>query len=172
MKKTSVIKKTSAIKRTNSIKRKVIALFCGVLFGTGLLVSGLADPAKVIGFLDVSRIANGTWDPSLMVVMTGALAVYMSLFYTVVKPRLSASLAPVCDTKYHLPEKKTLDSQLILGASLFGLGWGMVGICPGPAIVNIASLDLSLGLFVLAMLFGLYIGMLLKSGQLDTVKAS
>jgi len=162
--------KTSVIKKTSAIKRKALALLCGVIFGTGLLVSGLADPAKVIGFLDVSRISNGTWDPSLMMVMTGALAVYMSLFYTVVKPRVSANLAPVCATQYHLPEKKTLDSQLIIGAGLFGLGWGMVGICPGPAIVNIASLDLSLGLFVLAMLLGLYIGKLIKFAQLNMVK--
>ena len=154
------------------MKRKITALLSGVLFGAGLLLSGLADPAKVIGFLDVSRIANGTWDPSLMVVMTGALAVYMSLYYLVVKPRIRAKLAPVYDVKYHLPEKKTLDSQLILGAALFGLGWGVAGICPGPAIVNIATLDINLGLFVVAMLFGLYIGKLLKSAQLNMVKAS
>ncbi|ABV38329.1 protein of unknown function DUF395, YeeE/YedE [Shewanella sediminis HAW-EB3] len=157
--------------KTSSMKRKITALLSGILFGAGLLLSGLADPAKVIGFLDVSRVSNGTWDPSLMVVMTGALAVYMSLYYLVVKPRVRANLAPVCDTKYHLPEKKTLDSHLILGASLFGLGWGMVGICPGPAIVNIATLDMSLGLFVVAMLFGLYIGKLIKSAEVDMVKA-
>ncbi len=164
--------KTCSLKKTRSIKKKITALLCGVLFGTGLLVSGLADPAKVIGFLDVSRISNGSWDPSLMVVMTGALAVYMSLFYLVVKPRIRANQAPVCDVKYHLPEKKTLDSQLILGATLFGLGWGIVGICPGPAIVNIATLDINLGLFVVAMLFGLYIGKLLKSAQFNMVKVS
>jgi len=158
--------------KTSSMKRKITALISGVLFGAGLLLSGLADPAKVIGFLDVSRISNGTWDPSLMVVMTGALAVYMSLFYLVVKPNIRAGLAPVFDAKYHLPEKKTLDSQLVLGAALFGLGWGVVGICPGPAIVNIATLDINLGLFVLAMLFGLYIGKQLKSAQLNMVKAS
>lgn len=162
---------TSSIKKTSFIKSKVVALLCGVLFGTGLLVSGLADPAKVIGFLDVSRISNGTWDPSLMVVMTGALAVYMSLFYLVVKPNIRAGRAPICDTQYHFPAKKTLDTHLILGAALFGLGWGIVGICPGPAIVNIATLDMNLGLFVVAMLFGLYIGKLIKSTQPDMVKA-
>ncbi|WP_299792990.1 DUF6691 family protein [uncultured Shewanella sp.] len=154
------------------MKSKILALLCGVLFGSGLLLSGLGDPAKVIGFLDISRISDGSWDPALMVVMTGALAVYMSLFYLVVKPRVRANLAPVCETQYHLPEKKTLDRQLIIGAGLFGLGWGSVGICPGPAIVNIATLDMNLGLFLLAMLFGLYIGKLINSAQPDMVKAS
>ncbi|GIU47312.1 YeeE/YedE family protein [Shewanella algidipiscicola] len=138
--------------------KKIVALFCGVLFGTGLMLSGLADPAKVIGFLNVSLMLSGEWDPTLLFVMSGGLAVYLPLYLLVVKPRAQAKLGPVFDKCYHLPSKRAIDAPLVIGSALFGLGWGMIGICPGPSIVNLAHLDLPMVLFVVAMIAGAYIG--------------
>ncbi|WP_394389078.1 DUF6691 family protein [Shewanella woodyi] len=150
------------------MNNKWIASLSGLLFGAGLLLSGMADSVKVIGFLDLKGLLDGSWDPSLMFVMAGALSVYIPVFHLYVKPRVkpracansTLSSEPVCDSQYHLPEVKKPDGQLIFGAGIFGLGWGIAGICPGPALVNLGSLDISLGLFMIAMLTGLYIGKL------------
>ncbi|GIU44172.1 transporter [Shewanella colwelliana] len=138
--------------------KKLMALLCGVLFGTGLMLSGLADPAKVISFLNLSLLSSGQWDPSLMLVMSSALAVYLPVYLMVVKPRTLAQQGPVFESHYHLPTKRVIDAPLVIGAALFGLGWGLVGICPGPAIVNLAQFDLSIILFVTAMIVGGFLG--------------
>ncbi|QYJ85615.1 YeeE/YedE family protein [Shewanella mesophila] len=138
--------------------KQFMALLCGTLFGTGLMLSGLADPAKVISFLNLSLLLTGEWDPSLMFVMSAALAVYLPIYLLVVKPRVLAKQGPVCDKQYHLPTKRTIDAPLLIGSVLFGLGWGMVGICPGPGIVNLASFEPSIFLFVFAMVLGGYMG--------------
>jgi uncharacterized protein len=106
----------------------VVALLAGLIFGAGLVVSRMVDPAKVLGFLDFAGIARGTWDPSLALVMAAALAISAPAFYWAQK-RQRAVLAP-----FSLPTRRDLDARLIAGAALFGGGWGLVGFCPGPAI--------------------------------------
>ncbi|BAJ00635.1 DUF6691 family protein [Shewanella violacea] len=144
------------------MNKNVAALISGILFGAGLLISGMADPNKVIGFLDITRLLDGSWDPSLMLVMLGALLVYIPVFHFYVKPRAESTIKlkpkPMFDNEYHLPAAKKPDGKLVLGSAIFGLGWGIAGICPGPALVNIGSLDISLGLFVISMVTGSYLG--------------
>lgn len=108
------------------------ALISGILFGTGLWLSGMTDPAKVIGFLDVT----GTWNPALMWVMIGAIAVFAPVFWWTRR-----NLAkPLVDAQFHPPAPHLkVDARLVGGSILFGIGWGLAGICPGPALVNAAS---------------------------------
>jgi uncharacterized membrane protein YedE/YeeE len=120
-------------------------LVCGFVFGWGLLISGMMQPAKVLAFLDVF----GAWDPSLLVVMAAALAVG-SAGYALVRPR-TPMFAP-CNL---WPEKITIDAPLVIGATLFGVGWGLSGLCPGPAIENLATLSPRLIVFVAAMALGM-----------------
>lgn len=109
--------------------RTAAALLCGVVFGVGLAVSGMIDPAKVIGFLDFA----GAWDPTLAFVMGGALAVTIPAFHLVLKRS-----RPVLADGFSLPAKSSLDGKLLGGAALFGVGWGLVGFCPGPAVAALA----------------------------------
>ena len=109
-----------------------------MIFGFGLSLSGMVDPARVIGFLD---IASGNWDPSLAFVLGGALAVALAGMAMVRR-----MAAPVLDDRFHLPATGRVDRRLLLGSALFGTGWGMAGFCPGPAI---ASLSMGLGPTVL-----------------------
>jgi hypothetical protein len=125
------------------------SLICGIIFGWGLVISGMIQPAKVLGFLDVFGIPSGTWDPSLAVVMAAGLAV-ASLGYALVRQR-----PPLFDSQSRWPAKKDIDAPLIAGAVLFGIGWGLVGLCPGPAIANLASLTPGLIVFVVAMAAGM-----------------
>lgn len=128
--------------------RKVTAFAAGLLFGMGLLLSGMADPAKVIGFLDLA----GHWDPSLALVMGGAVAVAL-LPFTWAR-RQSRSLL---GTPMQLPQKRELDRRLIGGSLLFGIGWGIAGICPGPAVALLLTGYWQILLFVLAMLAGMWL---------------
>ena len=114
--------------------RALASLACGFIFGWGLLISGMVMPTKVLGFLDIFAIANGGWDPSLAVVMAAALAV-SGLGYALLRPS-----APLLDTQIHLPTQTAIDPPLFVGSVLFGVGWGLVGLCPGPAIENLATL--------------------------------
>lgn len=141
--------------------RNFIALLSGLLFGFGLLLSGLADPAKVLGFLDISLILSGQWDPSMMLVIGGALFVYLPVYLLWVKPRIARLQGPVLDSHYQVPNKTRIDGQLVVGAALFGLGWGMLGICPGPAVVNLSSFDPMALAFMVAMVLGAYLGRLI-----------
>jgi uncharacterized protein len=118
----------------------------GLLFGLGLTVSGMINPAKVIGFLDLA----GAWDPSLALVMAAGLAVTVPSFHFILKQK-----RPLFEAKFFLPGKSDIDIKLILGAVLFGIGWGLAGLCPGPAMVGITSLDSSVLSFVAAMLAGM-----------------
>jgi uncharacterized protein len=120
-------------------------LICGFVFGWGLLISGMMQPAKVLAFLDVL----GAWDPSLLVVMASALAVG-STGYVFARPR-----TPMFATRNLWPDKTTIDAPLIIGATLFGVGWGLSGLCPGPAIENLATLSPRLIVFVAAMALGM-----------------
>jgi len=112
------------------------SLMCGFVFGCGLVVSGMIQPAKVLGFLDLFGIPSGTWDPSLAVVMAAALAV-AGLGYALLGTR-----PPLFERKSLWPTKKDIDRSLLSGALLFGVGWGLIGLCPGPAIVNLSTLSL------------------------------
>jgi uncharacterized membrane protein YedE/YeeE len=128
----------------------ILASFlCGFLFGGGLLISGMTQPTKVLGFLDVLGIPNGAWDPSLAVVMAAGLVV-ASLGYGLLRTR-----PPLFEKENSWPSKKAIDSPLLTGALLFGVGWGLVGLCPGPAIVNLSTLSASVLAFVIAMATGM-----------------
>ncbi|MBY4597432.1 YeeE/YedE family protein [bacterium BD-1] len=126
--------------------RAVVALACGTLFGAGLTLAGMTDPARVIGFLDVA----GAWDPSLAVVMASALAVALPMFQWALRRQARPVLAP----RRYLPERTEIDRDLVVGALLFGAGWGIAGLCPGPAIAGLGSGRPELFAFVLAMAAG------------------
>lgn len=122
------------------------ALVCGLIFGIGLIVSQMVDPAKVIAFLDVF----GDWDPSLALVMGAALVVTALGYRLVLRSR-----APAFETKFHVPTNRKIDARLMGGAVLFGAGWGLVGLCPGPALTAVTQGGLPVLVFVAAMLVGL-----------------
>lgn len=111
------------------MRRELTALFTGLVFGTGLALSGMVYPLKVLGFLDIA----GHWDPSLALVMLGAIAVTLPGFALV-----SRRQRPLFDVKFYLPQKTDLDARLLSGAALFGVGWGIAGYCPGPALAALA----------------------------------
>jgi len=125
------------------------ALIAGLLFGLGLNISQMTNPQKVLNFLDVS----GHWDPSLALVMASALAVFGLGYRLLIVPTTS----PVLADKYCLPEVKTVDKKLLIGASIFGIGWGLAGICPGPALANVLHGDAKIFGFIAAMLIGMAI---------------
>lgn len=122
------------------------AFLCGLVFGLGLLVSGMANPAKVLGFLDLA----GRWDPSLAFVMAGAITL-AALGFRLARTRKTSVLgAPM-----QLPTATRIDARLVGGSLLFGVGWGLAGFCPGPALVNAGSGEPRAWLFVAAMLAGM-----------------
>ncbi len=132
----------------NSIRFAAVSGLTGLIFGLGLVVSGMANPAKVIGFLDLSQ----PWDPSLMFVMGGAIALGLPGFYLAKRRKTSMLGMPM-----NLPANTQLDKKLLLGAVLFGAGWGIGGFCPGPAVVAAASLATDGLIFVAAMLAGMFV---------------
>ena len=125
----------------------IVATFaCGFVFGTGLLISGMTEPAKVLGFLDVF----GEWDATLAFVMAGAVAV-ASIGFALARRRS----APMFASSFAWPSRQDIDAPLVIGASVFGLGWGLCGICPGPALVNLAGLSAPIVVFVVTMVLGM-----------------
>lgn len=128
----------------------VAALLSGLLFGAGLVVSQMVDPAKVLGFLDIAGIAGGTWDPSLAFVMGGALAVTAPGYWFILRRK-----APLAAPSFQVPTRRDIDAKLVLGAALFGIGWGLAGYCPGPAIASLVFGRLETAVFVVAMLAGM-----------------
>lgn len=131
----------------------VTALLAGLVFGLGLIVSGMADPAKVLGFLDLA----GAWDPSLALVMAGAIAVGLVAF--TLAGRRTRSLLGL---EMQLPKGSAIDRRLVLGSLLFGVGWGVAGFCPGPALVALGMGEVKAAVFVLAMVAGMGIFELLE----------
>jgi uncharacterized protein len=125
---------------------RIIAFVVGLVFGTGLYVSGMSEPNKVLGFLDLA----GEWDPSLAFVMAGAIAVGVVGFRIAARRGRTLFAEPL-----HLPSVQSVDAPLVVGSILFGLGWGLAGICPGPALVDLGFLDPRIALFVVAMLVGM-----------------
>jgi uncharacterized membrane protein YedE/YeeE len=128
------------------MSRLLVAFASGLLFGLGLAVSGMINPAKVLAFLDIA----GAWDPSLAFVMLGALIV------TAAGYALARRLpAPLCGEAFHAPVRTDIDRRLAVGAILFGIGWGLVGYCPGPALASLGFAGGRALLFVIAMLIGM-----------------
>jgi uncharacterized membrane protein YedE/YeeE len=132
--------------------RVVINVLAGLIFGLGLLISGMANPAKVQNFLDLA----GSFDPSLICVMLGAVVVtFLGYRFAFRRPR------PVLVERFSLPTAKNIDRKLVLGAALFGIGWGLSGFCPGPAINSLPLLAKGTLIFVPAMLIGISLARLL-----------
>lgn len=127
---------------------KVIALISGLLFGYGLALSGMLSPSKVVGFLDLT----GNWDPSLAFVMGGGLMVTVIAFKFMLKQP-----HPIFGDKFHLPTSNDIDKRLIIGSGLFGLGWAIGGLCPGPAISSLAYASPKIAVFGVAMVIGILV---------------
>ena len=127
---------------------KLVSLLCGIIFGIGLVISQMINPAKVLGFLN----PFGEWDPSLAFVMIGALIISSPLFHL-----FKNKEKPIFSSSFSISNKKEIDKELIFGSILFGAGWGLVGLCPGPAITSIALLNVSSAIFVVSMFIGFYI---------------
>lgn len=130
------------------MKHRLSEFLVGFLFGLGLMLSGMTDPGKVIGFLDVL----GNWDPSLAFVMGGAICVGFFAF-ALAKKKTTNFLGGALQ----LPQNKLIDKPLILGSLLFGAGWGLAGFCPGPAVVSMSSGQIKAALFVFFMLIGMFL---------------
>lgn len=130
-----------------SVPGLAAAFVAGLTFGAGLIVSGMTRPGKVIGFLDVL----GNWDASLAFVMLGAIGVHL-VVYRVVRKRPS----PLFSKEWGIPSRRDIDLRLILGAALFGAGWGIAGYCPGPGLVSVAGATPGIVVFVAAMLLGMF----------------
>ena len=127
---------------------KIISLVCGIIFGIGLTVSEMIDPAKVLGFLNIF----GDWDPSLAFVMIGALIISSPFFHL-----FKNNKKPIFAKNFNYTTNKEINKKLIIGSSLFGAGWGLAGLCPGPAIASLALLNINSAAFVVAMFVGFYL---------------
>lgn len=128
----------------------LIQFLVGLVFGLGLIVAGMSDPAKVLGFLDLGAIPQGAWDPSLVFVMAGGIGVTL-LGYRLVLARSRPLLAE----RFALPAASRPDIRLVTGAALFGIGWGLAGFCPGPALVSAVTGGATALVFLVAMLAGM-----------------
>jgi uncharacterized membrane protein YedE/YeeE len=126
--------------------KAIVGLLCGIVFGVGLAMSGMTDTAKVLGFLDVT----GAWVPDLAFVMGGAVLVTLVAFRFVLRMK-----RPVLNPRFYLPGTTVIDGRLLGGAAIFGIGWGVYGYCPGPALAALAYLDSQTAMFVVAMLVGM-----------------
>jgi len=143
--------------------RIVSALLIGVIFGIGIAISGMANPAKVLNFFDIA----GSWDPSLLFVMGGAL-VTAAIGYRLV---FAARQAPVLDSDFALPTRQAIDRRLVLGSATFGLGWGISGFCPGGAIPALGLGHPQALLFVVAMVAGILLARAANAMLLDPQRA-
>ena len=132
--------------------RNLVTVFTGLIFGIGLIMSGMTNPAKVQNFLDLF----GTWDPSLALVMGGAILITMPGFWLVQKLQ-----TPFFEDSFLIPQKTNLDFYLLTGSAIFGIGWGLGGFCPGPVVVSISNGSAGTILFVITMLIGMVLAKLL-----------
>ena len=133
---------------------KLISLLSGTIFGIGLVISEMINPQKVLGFLDLF----GNWDPSLAFVMIGALIVSLPMFHIIKKKE-----KPLLEEKFDYSSNKNIDQRLVFGSILFGAGWGLGGLCPGPAISSLALLNFYSISFVISMFIGFYFVKILDS---------
>ena len=128
------------------MKNKFASLFVGLLFSLGLGISGMTQPEKVFGFLDIF----GNWNPSLVFVMIGAIAIHLVTYRIILKRKL-----PLLSNQWHLPTKREVTLPLVIGSFIFGVGWALAGYCPGPALTSLASLEGRPGLFFVSMIIGM-----------------
>jgi uncharacterized protein len=138
-----------------------VQFLIGLLFGSGLVVAGMSDPAKVQNFLDLAAIPTGGWDPSLAFVMgAGTLVTYFGYRF-VLKGK-----QPIFDTQFHLPKAKHIDAPIVVGPAIFGIGWGLGGFCPGPAFTALGTGSTQAMTFVVAMLIGMVAARVLALRQI------
>ena len=130
------------------MKKLIGPFFGGILFAIGLGVSGMTEASKIIGFLDIT----GDWKPELIFVMLGALVINIVLFQWIMKRK-----SPVFEKEFHIPQSKTIDQRLVVGAIFFGVGWGLTGLCPGPGVVSLVSGTAYVIVYVVAMLAGMVV---------------
>lgn len=140
-----------------------VAFMGGLIFGLGLIISGMADPSKVLNFLDLS----GSWDPSLAFVMGGAIAIGFIAFHFAAKRKTSLLGADMS-----LPSNKQIDRRLVFGSLAFGIGWGLAGYCPGPALASLTTGNPKTIIFVIAMLAGMVVFELLERLRTSSTKQS
>jgi hypothetical protein len=144
------------IPNSRTVAKYLAALLAGAVFAAGLVLSGMTQPAKVIGFLNVAGLADparfGAWDPSLAFVMGGALCVTLLAF--AVTPRAGAK--PWLASAFQLPTRRDIDARLVLGALLFGVGWGLAGYCPGPAIASVLTGGQDAIVFIATLAMGMW----------------
>ena len=133
--------------------KNILALFSGSIFGLGLTISSMTNPDKVLGFLDLFN----NWDPSLAFVMGGAIIITAPMLFVLTKNKNL-----ILSKEIHLPTNKEIDKKLIIGSLIFGAGWGLVGLCPGPAISSLALLEVSSIIFVIFMFIGFYCSKFIK----------
>lgn len=126
---------------------RITPLIAGLLFGAGMNISGMVDPQNIFAFLDIT----GEWDPSLAFVMGGALLVFTPIYHIVIKPRKTS----LDGKKLSLPTNTNIDRKLLIGAAIFGLGWGIGGICPGPALSSVTGGSIEILAFIASMLMGM-----------------
>lgn len=132
--------------------QSVVSFGVGFLFAVGLALAGMTQPQKIINFLSVSH-----WDPSLLFVMLGAVGIHMAAY-----PLVRRRATPLLDLQWHVPTRNDISPKLLIGAVLFGIGWGIGGFCPGPGVASLFSNDLRSLIFVGAMLVGMYVHRVLK----------
>ncbi len=132
----------------------ITALSAGAIFGAGLALSGMLNPAKVVGFLDIF----GVWDPSLGLVMAGGILVTGTGYYFVMKRN-----RPVFDARFDLPSSNNIDRPLLIGSAIFGIGWGLAGYCPGPVVASLLLKPLDMLPFLFTLVAGAFIGRWLRS---------
>jgi uncharacterized membrane protein YedE/YeeE len=133
--------------------RIIIPVICGLIFGSGLALSGMTDTRVVLGFLDIT----GAWDPSLLLVMGGALAVTVPGFWLAQKRS-----KPILSDEFHLPASCAIQAKPLVGSVIFGIGWGLYGYCPGPALASLTVLNWQPLLFVVAMAAGVYLEKIIR----------
>lgn len=136
------------------IRSGIIALLSGLIFGAGLVISGMTNPEKVIGFLNIF----GVWDYDLAFVLAAAVAITVIGFKIILKRK-----TPILEANFSLPTNHAIDNPLIIGTSLFGIGWGLFGYCPGPALVAMLYGNMATFLFIASMLFGMFLEHATKS---------
>lgn len=138
-----------------------VQFLIGLLFGSGLVVAGMSDPAKVQNFLDLAAIPSGGWDPSLAFVMgAGTLVTYLGYRFVLKRNQ------PLFDTQFHLPKAKHIDAPIVIGPAIFGIGWGLGGFCPGPAFTALGTGSTQAMTFVVAMLIGMVAARVLALRQI------
>lgn len=137
---------------------RLLQFIIGLIFGLGLILSGMSNPAKVLNFLDFAAIRTGTWDASLAFVMAGAIAVTFTGYRLVLKQS-----QPLFGERFYLPTREDIDARVIAGPAIFGVGWGLSGFCPGPAITALGFGTKAAVIFVVAMLAGMWLARFIAS---------